>query len=400
MSICVASDYSLSSKKTKLQSGIVNNTKCASVFDKIKSETKDWINDKDKICTDKHDDGKLSFKDAAKSFVKGVFGFAKSIVKHPIATGLSVAGTIGIAALTGGAALPIIAAAGAVIGAGQIGFGLYKAITANTDGKAKQAIETMGNGAFAFATSLFGANPALKAANKAGVNGVKISNNPFKNIIHCFEVAPDSFTVSKANIVSNLTGVFQPNSTLLRKSYEGYSKPVETEVYRFNPKGSTEEILANNPHVSFETETGKYYVQTNWGEKAYIDLNKEYLIATYGEGDYNAIAGDIFQESYVDSGIFNSNGTRQYINPESLEYGVSTKVTKQAPIRFSFAKPGTKYKSLEGIHTLEPESVIMVDSKGNPYQNTIANLLKRNTVTSLQNQEDVYSMYNNISHKN
>lgn len=160
--------------------------------------------------------------------------------------------------------------------------------------------------------------------------------------------------------------------------YETYSRPSDTEVYRFNPNGTPEEVLANNPNVSYEAETGKYFVQTSWGEKAYIDPSKEYLIAKYGEGDYNAIAGDIFNETYVDAGSFHADGSRNYLNPSEMEYGMVTMATKQAPARFTFAAAGTEYTSLEGTHTLQPNSVLMVDSQGNLYQNTLENLIKRN----------------------
>jgi len=241
----------------------------------------------------------------------------------------------------------------------------------------------MGAGVFTLAASAAAAKPALQAAEKAGVAVEEISNNPAKNILNCVKSTPDALKVSKGNIVTNLTGTIQADSTLLRTNvHETYSKAADTEVYRFNPNGTPEEVLANNPNVSYEAKSGKYYVQTSWGEKAYIDSSQEYLIAKYGEGDYNAIAGDVFQETYVDANSYHADSSRNYINPSELEYGKTITATKQAPAKFVVAENGTQYQSLEGVHTLDENSVIMIDSKGNPYQNTLANLVKRNELTN------------------
>ena len=187
--------------------------------------------------------------------------------------------------------------------------------------------------------------------------------------------------------------IIKPGSSALKTNVvEGYSKASDVEAYRFNPNGTPEEVLKNNPHVGYESETGKYYVQTSWGEKAYIDTSKEYLIAKYGEGDYNAIDGDIAKETYVVGKSFHVGGAREYIEPSTLEYGKATTITKQAPIKFIFAKTGTQYQSLEGVHELQPKSVIMIDSQGNPYQNTLENLLKRNDIMGMT-EEQVYQAY-------
>ena len=117
----------------------------------------DWLNNDDKVCTDGFDDGSLSLKETSESFGKGLIGIVKTAVNHPIATGLTLAAGIGLTVLTGGAAAPILVAAGATIGTGMVGYGAYKAATAETDAEAKQAWETIGNGTFAVATSALGA---------------------------------------------------------------------------------------------------------------------------------------------------------------------------------------------------------------------------------------------------
>ena len=78
----------------------------------------DWLQDKDKICTDGVDDGKISFKEGAKSFGKGLIGgIPKAFINHPLAMGAFIGGCAAVCALTGGAAAPLVF----TLGAGLVG---------------------------------------------------------------------------------------------------------------------------------------------------------------------------------------------------------------------------------------------------------------------------------------
>lgn len=111
------------------------------------------------------------------SFGKGLAGLAKQAMNHPISTAAVVgAGAVAVVA-TGGAILPVMVVAGAVAGTGMAGYGAYKAATAETDAEAKQAWETIGNGAFAATTSALGAKASLSAAANAGVTSAKGAGN-------------------------------------------------------------------------------------------------------------------------------------------------------------------------------------------------------------------------------
>ena len=87
------------------------------------------------------------------------------------------------------------------------------------------------------------------------------------------------------------------SSVLKYNVVKGYSKTSDVEVYRFNSNRTPKEVLKNNPYVGYESKTGKYYVQTSWGKKAYIDTSKEYLIAKYVKtvviNDKNVLIGDV-----------------------------------------------------------------------------------------------------------
>lgn len=347
-----------------------------------------WLKDEDKVSTDGCDDGKISVKEALTSFGKGLAGIVKTAINHPVKTALGVAAGVGLTVATGGAALPVMVAAGAVIGGGSIAYGGYKAITAESDGEAKQAFETMGNGTFALATSALSAKQALNSAANAGVKSAEglASSNPIKNVINCFKTTPESVSVSAANIKGNVltaaTGTVHANSNALRKDSVKYmSKANEAEAYRFNPNGTDEEILANNPGV-FKGEDGKFYVNNKW-DSAHpfeIDTTKEQMIMMYdGMDDMAVCAGDIFEGSYVDTAAFKASGALEYQSPSAQNYGEVISVTKQAPGSCVQAPVGTKVQTLEGVTTVGEGQVIAVDHAGNPYVTPASNIIKRNT---------------------
>ena len=357
-----------------------------------------WLSDADKVCTEEfvdknndgindNDDGKLSFKEAATSFGKGLAGIVKSAINHPIATTLTVAAGVGLTVLTGGAALPVMVAVGATVGAGTIAYGGYKAATAKTDGEAKQAFETMGNGTFALATSVLGAKGALNAASNAGVTAAQGADDMtmIQATVQAFKAAPEAVKMSginaQANIATWTTGVVHANSNALRNGQVKYmSKANEAQAYRFNPNGTPDEIVANNPGV-FQGDDGNFYIPNKWNPDApyQIDMTKEQMVMMYdGMDDMAVCDGGIFKGSYVDSNSFKADGTLSYQNPADLEYGAIVDVTKQAPGAFKVADVGTKVQTLEGVATVQEGQVIAIDHAGNPYVSPAANVAKRN----------------------
>ena len=183
-----------------------------------------WIHDVDKVCTDGQDDGKLSFGEKMESFGKGLAGMVKGVINHPIATAVSVGVGAAAVALTGGAILPVMIAAGATVGAGMIGVGAYKAATADTDAKAKQAWETIGTGTFAVGASALGAKSALNQASKAGVTSAQGAKDLSvgKALVQNFKSIPEALKVSKSNTITNLTGVLAPNGALTTADMKAY----------------------------------------------------------------------------------------------------------------------------------------------------------------------------------
>lgn len=337
---------------------------------------KAWLNDEDKVCTDGVDDGVISFKEGATSFGKGLIGVVKTTINSPFKTIGCIAAGAGLVALTGGAILPVMVATGAVAGAGTIAYGTYKAATAKTDSDAKQAFETMGNGTFALATSTLGAKHSLKTAARAGVDAADglACSNPIKNLNNCFKILPDALSTSARNMKGNFltitTGKIHAHCNELREDTMPYkSKPNKVQAYRFNPNGTPEEIIANNPGV-FQGEDGCFYVKNKWDASApfRIDTTKEQMIMMYdGMSDMAVCDGEVFAGSYVDTLAFETDGSLNYQNPSTLEYGKVINATKQAFGEFRMFELGTEIQTLEGVNVIDPGEIVSIDHAGNPY---------------------------------
>ena len=388
---------------TPAQQGSVSATQTApqesaSLFETAKTEITSWLNDTDKICEDGQDDGELSLKEKAEYFGKGLLGIIKTAAKHPIMTGATIAGGALLTVATGGAALPVLVGVGATLGAGTIAYGGYKASTAETDAEAKQAWETIGNGTFGLAASMAGAGAALKAGANGGVAACQgaTTNNPVTNTLNCIKATPQALAQSAANIKGNFltatTGILHANSNALRAGSRGnefMSKANEVQAYRFNPNGTPDEVLANNPNV-FMGDDGNYYLPNKWNpnEPYLIDTSKEQMIMMYGPDDMAVCDGKVFNSSYVDTGAFKGTGTRNYQNPADLPYGEVIDVTKQAAGSYMVAPEGTKVQSLEGVATVNKGDVIAIDSLGNPYTQPAVQTMTKNNI-NYQQQVDL-----------
>ncbi len=354
----------------------------------------DWLNDKDKVCTDGADDGSISFGEAAESFGKGLIGLIKGVINHPIATTVTLGAGVALTVATGGAALPVMVALGAGTGAVMIGKGAYDAATAETDAQAKAAWEGIGNGTFAVAASVLGAKSSLKAASKAGITSAQGAEN--MNIaqatVQTFKTIPEALKVSGQNIKGNVltwtTGNIHAHSNKLQGAETYMSKANKVDAYRFNPNGTPEEILANNPGVYRGTD-GKYYLPNKWSadEPYLIDTSKDNMIMMYGGDDMAVCDGAIFKSSYV-----KDLKAMDYQDPSKLAYGEVSTFTKQAPGAFKVMPEGTKIQTLEGVRTVGKGEVVAIDHAGNPYASPAATVLGKNTGFSDNAMNTMYEL--------
>ena len=122
-------------------------------------------------CTDGKDDGKIGFFSALGNATQGVLKTIGSGIKGMF-TGadgkFSLLKTIGSVAMAAACiAFPAVGlaacAVGGVMGAVQVGKGVYNAAKAETDAEAKAAWENIGGGVFTVASSVVGAKASLSA---------------------------------------------------------------------------------------------------------------------------------------------------------------------------------------------------------------------------------------------
>ena len=185
------------------------------------------------------DDGKISFKEKIVNFGKGLIAPIKSIFASPknmAITAVTVAASAALIAVTGGAAAPVMVAAGLIGGGIQIGKGIYKQAKATTDDQAKQAWQQMGTGTFAVGASVAGAKSALKA------NGVNVEGmSALKASAKCVTSAPKNIANSFSSIGTKVSGWFPA----LKK------KTVKAEV---KPETKAEVKSETKPEVKPETK--------------------------------------------------------------------------------------------------------------------------------------------------
>ena len=194
------------------------------------------------------DDGKISFKEKIVNFGKGLIAPIKSIFASPknmAITAVTVAASAALIAVTGGAAAPVMVAAGLIGGGIQIGKGIYKQAKATTDDQAKQAWQQMGTGTFAVGASVAGAKSALKA------NGVNVEGmSALKASAKCVTSAPKNIANSFSSIGTKVSGWFP---ALKKKTVKAEVKP-ETKA-EVKPETKTVAESEVQPAVQSKAKT-------------------------------------------------------------------------------------------------------------------------------------------------
>ncbi|MDD3238174.1 MAG: hypothetical protein PHV37_08785 [Candidatus Gastranaerophilales bacterium] len=199
---------------------LLNNLKYSS--GKVSTPVFSGKTDYKSLNADVFDDGKISTKEKAKHFAKGVISPIANLFKSPknlaIGAGVLFAGALVTAALP--PMLPVMAALGVATGAFQIGKSAVKAATAKTDKAAEQAWEGIGAGSFSIGASALSAKSSLKAAGKdiivktdcACGNGTR-NMKMAEAVVECFKSIPENLSKSAKMIknktaFTNLKGVF------------------------------------------------------------------------------------------------------------------------------------------------------------------------------------------------
>lgn len=185
----------------------------------------------DGSCTDGADDGKISFGEGAKSFLKGA---VKSLVPTSFGDFLKKAaigvGCAALVAVTGGAATPFLIAGGAIAGGIQAGKGIYNATQAKTDAEAKAAMEDVGGGATTIAASVVAGKAYTSSTGNALIG--KGSLSTYKN----------AATQSAANVKTNFGNL----TTSAKTAASNIKANVKSSFDNFKTKYSTEDVSTSS----------------------------------------------------------------------------------------------------------------------------------------------------------
>ncbi|MCD7779693.1 MAG: hypothetical protein LUH05_03355, partial [Candidatus Gastranaerophilales bacterium] len=178
---------------------------------------------------DGNDDGKIPFKEKIVNFGKGIVTPIKTMFSSPkniAITAASVAAGAALVALTGGAAAPVMVAAGIIGGGVQVGKGISKQINAKTDEEARQAWQQMGSGTFTVGVSAAGAKASVKAANGAETGNM----STISAIVKCFKDAPKNIMNSVTNAGQKLSGFVNSAASSSSSAVSGGKGRVYTDA--------------------------------------------------------------------------------------------------------------------------------------------------------------------------
>lgn len=207
----------------------------------INQDTASFSNDKYSA-----DDGKISAKEKLLNFGKGVISPVATMFSSPKNFAIGAAGIIGsglLIAATGGAAAPVMVAAGVAGGAVGLLKSGYNALTAKTDDEARKAWQGLGLGTTAVAGSIAGSKAALKGA------GIDAKNmNVLSATVECFKSVPAQ--------VGKTVSVFKSGEALLNiknvlhiKNKDAKTADVVDET-GIKPKQEADAIRANETPVT------------------------------------------------------------------------------------------------------------------------------------------------------
>ena len=216
----------------------------------VKPNLQNSNGEKSVVTSDGKDDGKISFSEKMKNFGEGLVKPIKTIFSSPknmLITAASIAGGAALIALTGGAAAPVMVAAGLLGGSVQIGKGIYRQANAKTDNEAKLAWQDMGSGTFTIGISAAGAKSSLKAAK---VDGAK-NMSTIRAIGKCLVDLPKNIKTSFKNISSKVSA---------------------TPVSNVPPEATSSPTVPSKPTVDVTPETA---VSPTASSKPIIDVTPE-----------------------------------------------------------------------------------------------------------------------------
>ena len=168
---------------------------------------------------DKANNNKFDFSEALKNFGEGLVSPVTSMFSSPkafLAGAGMVAGSIALVVATGGAAAPILVAAGVVMGVVQVAEATAKIVRAENGDDVEKAFFDVGGATSTIGLSAWGAKGSLKQANVCveGMGSIKATQKSFASlpemVMESFEVFKSGYY--KTNITNAIKTIKQPSS--------------------------------------------------------------------------------------------------------------------------------------------------------------------------------------------
>ena len=189
-----------------------------------KKPTKQSVTTSKQLECDLFDDGKISTKNKAKYFIKGIVSPFTTLISSPknliLGGAVIIGGGLLCAALP--PLIPVMTAIGIATGGLQLAKGSFKALTAKTDEQAKKAWEGIGSGTFALGTSAISAKTSLKASGLDDSANIKLHNA----IIKCFKDIPQNISKS-FKMIKNKTAFTNFKNTFIKPISEVDANDIE-----------------------------------------------------------------------------------------------------------------------------------------------------------------------------
>lgn len=233
-------------------------------------------------CTDGKDDGKIGFwsavgntvKGVGKTLVNGVKGmFTNKDGKFSLGKTLASVGTAALCIAFPAVGL-VACAVGGVMGAVQVGKGIYNAATADTDAEAKQAWQDIGGGAFTVATSAVGAKASLGAVKASSTANVAKTGSALDEATTMSQKAValvkdmGSSTVNRGRTIGQTASAFvkQGKLTKANKKVEGLEKKIanaadDADTTKLQKKLESAKEAKAKAQEAYDTSNGKTNVE-------------------------------------------------------------------------------------------------------------------------------------------
>ena len=245
---------------------------------------------------------KVGFWEGTKAFFKGLIKPIKNMLKHPIKSALFIAASVGLVAITGGAALPLLIGCGFVIGGYKVAKGTYNAITADTREGTLAGLEDMGEGTFtvgasvagakAYASSTSAGSATAAAAKEATLSGkiVAYSKGLYSDSVTTIKAIPESANSTFAQIVSGKAAINAQSAISSAKLAKQKAEIVE--AFKAGDKAKAHELLA-----TYRQDLAASKAALNAKRSAMFDRCNA-LSDKFGTERYNNLIAETFKNGF------------------------------------------------------------------------------------------------------